>query len=71
MTVECVIGILKRRFPVLRVPIPQWWPPQIHKIVYVCCMLSNFCHAIITKWDDDTESDSDRDRDSDSDSDSS
>ena len=45
--IECVIGILKRRFIVLKGPVSQWWAPQIHMIVYVCCMLSNFCHATV------------------------
>ena len=47
--VECVIGILKRRFPVLSDTLPQWWAPQVDKVVYVCCMLSNFCHSTITR----------------------
>ena len=48
--VEDVIGILKSRFPVLKGPVRHWWSPQIHMIVYVCGMLSNFCHPTITNW---------------------
>lgn len=63
--VECVIGILKKRFKVIKGTVSQWWAPQIHKIVYICCMLSNFCHATISKWygessSDTSDSDSDR-----------
>ena len=57
--VECVIGILKKRFPVLKDTVPQWWAPLVDKLVFVCCMLSNFCHPTITKreGDDDTDTD--------------
>jgi len=51
--IECVIGILKKRFPILCGPIPQWLAPLVHKIVYVCCMLSNFCHPTISNWEED------------------
>lgn len=51
--VECVIGILKKRFPILKGVIPQWWSPQCDKVVYDCCMLSNFCHPTISNWEED------------------
>lgn len=45
--VECVIGMIKQTFKILLVRIPSWWVPQIHMIVFLCCVLHNFRYRVL------------------------
>ncbi len=39
--VECTFGIMKRRFRVLKVPMPYFAKEHVDNIMFTCCVLHN------------------------------